>query len=60
MKLKTKVNVGDIKRLPNSRGEDFIVKVLSVFEYEGEQYAEVKPIDFDGFPREVKTCMLFD
>lgn len=60
MKLKTNVNVGDIKRLPNSRGDDFIVEVLNVFEYENEEYAEVKPIDFDGFPREVKTCMLFD
>ena len=60
MKLKTKVNVGDIKRLPNPRGEDFIVRVLKVFDYEGEEWAEVKPVDFNGISREIKACMLFD
>lgn len=60
MKLMTNISVGDIKRLPNPRGEDFIVEVLKVFEYENEKYAEVKPVDFDGVPREVKACMLFD
>lgn len=60
MILRTNIHVGDIKRLPNSRGEDFIVEVLKLFDYEGEQWAEVKPVDFNGFPREIKACMLFD
>lgn len=60
MKLQTKVKKGDIKRLPNKNGEDFIVEVLKVFNYEGERWAEVKPIEFEGFTREVKACMLFD
>jgi hypothetical protein len=46
--------------LPNPRGDDFTVEVLKVFTYKGEEYADVKPIDFDGCVREVKTCMLFD
>lgn len=60
MALKTIINEGDIKRLPNPRGDDFIVEVLKVFTYKGEEYADVKPVDFDGCVREVKTCMLFD
>lgn len=60
MKLRTNVKVGDVKRLPNKNGEDFIVKVINVFDYEGEEWAEVKPIDFNGISREIKACMLFD
>lgn len=60
MKLKPKISVGDIKRIPNRRGEDFIVKVLKVFECDGEFYAEVEPVGFNGMPREVKAYMLFD
>lgn len=60
MTLQTKIKVGDIKRLPNKNGEDFIVEVINIFDYDGEKYAEVKPIEFEGFSREVKTCMLFD
>jgi hypothetical protein len=60
MKLSPKIKRGDIKRLPNKNGDDFIVKVMDVFDYEGERWAEVKPVEFDGFSREVKACMLFE
>ena len=58
--LITKIKEGDIKRLPNKRGADFTVKVVKVYECDGEQFAEVEPVGFNGAPREVKACMLFD
>ena len=58
--MRVKVKVGDIKRLPNKSGEDFIVKVINLFTYEGKEYAEVEPIEFKSFSREVPTYMLFN
>jgi hypothetical protein len=54
------MKVGDIKKLPNKRGEDFTVEIVNLFTYEGEEWAEVKPVDFNGFTREVKVNMLYD
>lgn len=54
------MKVGDIKKLANKRGEDFTVEVVNLFTYEGEEWAEVKPVGFNGFIREVKADMLYD
>ena len=48
----------EIKKLNNSQGEDFTVKIVDVFEYEGVKYAEVQPVGFNGFNREVPITML--
>lgn len=52
------MNIGDIKKLHNRFGKDFIVKIVDLFEYEGIEYAEVKPVEFDSFPREVPVSLL--
>ena len=57
------MNVGDIKILPNSNGnEDFRVKVLNIFKDEetGVTYAEVEPTDFKTFSRKVPIDRLRD
>lgn len=55
-----KVNVGEVKRLPNKNGKDFLVKVINLFTYKGVEYAEVEPIEFKSFSREVPTNMLLN
>lgn len=54
------MKVGDIKRMENKRGDDFIVEIVSLFTYDGEEWAEVKPVGFNGFNREVKTSLLLE
>ena len=52
------MKIGDIKKMDNPRGEDFTVKVINLFDYEGIEYAEVEPVGFNGFPREVPISRL--
>ena len=52
------MRVNDIAILPNSRGEDFIVRILSIFSCDGIQYAEIEPVGFNGFIREVELDKL--
>lgn len=52
------MKVNDIAILPNSRGEDFTVRILSIFSYDGVKYVEIEPVDFNGFIREVETSRL--
>ena len=52
------LKVGDIKELENSQGGCFNVRILKIFVYDGIEYAEVEPADFNGFTREVPTSML--
>ena len=52
------MKVGEIKKMENTQGEDFTVRILEIFEYEGVEYAEVEPVDFNGFTREVPTSKL--
>lgn len=52
------MEVGEIKKMDNPHGEDFTVKVLSVFVCDGIEYAEVEPVDFNGPAREVPTTRL--
>jgi hypothetical protein len=52
------MRIGDIMKMDNSQGEDFTVKIVDVFVYEGVEYAEVEPVGFDGFTREVPTSKL--
>lgn len=47
------MKIGDIKKMDNSQGEDFTVKILDLFECDGIKYAEVEPVGFNGFTREV-------
>lgn len=54
------MKVGDIKRMENKRGEDFIVEIVKLFAYEGVEYAEVRPVEFAGVNREVETSKLLD
>lgn len=55
------MKVGDIKILPKNSGDGyFIVEVVNLFTDEGVEYAEVKPVDFNGFTREVETSKLLD
>ena len=52
------MQVGEIKKMDNPRGEDFTVKVVNLFECDGIEYAEVEPVGFNGFPREVPITKL--
>ena len=52
------MKVGDIVKMENSQGEDFTVKILDLFEDDGIEYAEVEPVDFNGFTREVPITKL--
>lgn len=52
------MKIGDIKKMDNPHGEDFTVKVLDLFKYEGIEYAEVEPVGFNGFSREVPITKL--
>ena len=52
------MNIGDIKKMHNRHGDDFTVKIIDLFEYEGIEYAEVEPVGFNGFPREVSLAIL--
>lgn len=55
------MKVGDIKRLPKVKGNGyFIVKVVGLTTYDGVQYAEVVPVDFNGNVREVNADRLLD
>lgn len=54
------MNIGDIKKMENPHGDDFTVKILDLFECEGIEYAEVEPVGFNGFTREVPTTRLKD
>lgn len=55
------MKVGDIKLLPKNSGDGyFIVEVVNLFIDEGVEYAEVKPVEFNGFTREVKARRLVD
>ena len=54
------MNIGDIKKMNNPRGEDFTVRIINLFEYEGVEYAEVEPVGFNGFTREVPITLLKD
>ena len=47
------LSVGKIVKLENSQGEDFTVKIVNLFEADGISYAEVEPVGFNGFTREV-------
>lgn len=49
-----------LKKMDNSQGEDFTVKIVDIFEYEGVKYAEVQPVGFNGFNREVPVTKLKD
>lgn len=53
------MTVGDIKKMNNPYGEDFTVRITSLFEYDGVEYAEVEPVGFNGFSREVEVSRLF-
>ena len=53
------IKKGDIKKLPNPNGEAFKVEVVNVFNYNKEEWAEVKPLEFNSFTREVKTSILY-
>lgn len=54
------MNIGDIKKMDNSQGEDFTVKIVDLFEDDGIEYAEVEPVGFNGFTREVPITKLKD
>lgn len=54
------MNIGDIKKMDNPHGDDFTVKILDLFECDGIEYAEVEPVGFNGFTREVPTTKLKD
>jgi hypothetical protein len=55
------MKVGDIKRLPKLKGNGyFIVKVVGLNTYEGVQYADVVPVDFNGCVIEVNAERLLD
>ena len=52
------MKIGDIKKMDNSQGEDFTVKIVDLFEDDGIKYAEVEPVGFNGFTREVPITKL--
>lgn len=54
------MKIGDIKKMDNSQGEDFTVKIVNLFEDDGIKYAEVEPVGFNGFTREVPITKLKD
>jgi hypothetical protein len=59
--MRTKVKVGDIKRVPNKYGNgDFIVEIKEIIEDNGVQYALCKPVDFEGAERLIETYKLFN
>ncbi len=56
---KQNIKVGDIKRLPMNSGKGFfMVEVINLFTYEGVEYAEVRPTEFNSFTREVEVSRL--
>ena len=54
------MKIGDIVKMDNPYGDDFTVKILNIFEYDGIEYAEVEPVGFNGFTREVPITKLKD
>lgn len=52
------MKIGDIKKLPNLRGEDFTVEIVDLYEADGIEYAEVRPVGFSGFDREIPVALL--
>ena len=47
--------------LPKNSGDGyFIVEVVNLFTDEGVEYAEVKPVEFNSYTREVKASKLLD
>lgn len=54
------MKVGDVKRLENKRGDDFIVKILGIVTDpdDGKTYAEVEPVEFKSVTREVPIELL--
>lgn len=54
------MKVGDIKKMDNPRGEDFIVKIVDLYTVDGIEYAEVEPVEFESFRREVPASRLKD
>lgn len=54
------LNVGDVKKMDNPHGEDFTVKIVDLYTADGIEYAEVEPVDFEGFRREVPASRLKD
>jgi hypothetical protein len=52
------LSVGDVKKLDNPHGEDFTVKIVDLYTADGIEYAEVEPVDFEGFRREVPASRL--
>lgn len=54
------MKIGDIKKMNNPNGEDFTVKIIDLFECDGIEYAEVEPVGFNGFTREVPITKLKD
>ena len=54
------MRVGDVMLLPNSRGDDFIVKILGIVTDpdDGKTYAEVEPVEFKSITREVPIELL--
>ena len=52
------MEVGEIKKMDNPHGEDFTVRILDIFVCDGIEYAEVEPVGFNGFSREVPTTKL--
>lgn len=54
------MRIGDIKKLENKHGDDFIVKILDLVEDpdDGKIYAEVEPVEFKSITREVPIELL--
>ena len=52
--MRQKFGVGDVALCSNPRGEDFKVKIVTVFQDEdGRYWYEVEPLEFNSFTREV-------
>lgn len=52
------MKIGEIMKMDNSQGEDFTVKIINLFDCDGIEYAEVEPIGFNSFTREVPVTKL--
>lgn len=52
------MKIGDIKKMNNPHGEDFIVRIVNLFDDDGVKYAEVEPVEFNSFTREVPISHL--